>query len=429
MGTSRRQFLWFLTAVVALLTAYAVLDRPPDVRLSDLGVYVGATDGLRHGSSLYDFVRGNAPFTYPPFAGLVFLPLAGAPTLPLQIVWTLASLTTIVLLAGLLARHTALPAPLLALLLTLSAPVSSDLKYGQVSLFLAAMVAVDLLALRHHRAQGVLIGVAAAIKLTPLIFIPLLWLSGRRRAAVVATATFAAAGVLAAIALPGDSWRFWTAEVTHVSRLGYVTNIGNQSLNGALLRFDFPTPIRAATVLLIGGGLAAFALWHSSRLARAHDWFSALVITGTASVILSPVSWTHHQLWLVLAAFLPVTTVRHHGRLPGRDHSGGAVDHGPTLASRTYWRIAWPATVLMIMLLPITALGTPLASNSRLLLAIAVVCLAASLSPSPPPHPAIRLSRLALLPAWHPRLRTERPRATTAQPGRETSSVAGRSIP
>jgi alpha-1,2-mannosyltransferase len=212
------------------------------------------------------------------------------------------------------------------------------------------MIAADLLALRQSRWQGLLIGLAAAIKLTPLIFIPMLWLAGRRRAAGLATATFAVCGALGGLALPGDSWRFWTTEVSQVSRLGHITGIGNQSLNAALLRLELSAPARSAIVLLAGGGIAALALHRAAVRARAGDWFSALVLTGTAGVVLSPVSWTHHQVWLVLAALLPVA--------------------GPAWARR-----AWPVLVLVVMLLPVPALGPPLWSNSRLLLAVTIAAL------------------------------------------------------
>jgi alpha-1,2-mannosyltransferase len=241
----------------------------------------------------------------------------------------------------------------------LSAPLSSDLRYGQVSVFLAALVVADVLVLRRSRLHGVLIGVTAAIKLTPLIFIPMLWFAGRRRAAVTATATFAGCGLIAAVVLPGDSWRFWTVEVSRVSRLGYIESPGNQSLNGALLRFDLPPALRAVVVLIIGGAVAAVALWRAARLGRNGDWVSALIVTGAASIVLSPVSWTHHQIWLVLAVLLPVR-VRHTAQ--------GA--RGARNARR-----AWNGVVLVVMVLPVTALGPPLWSNARLLLAIVIAAL------------------------------------------------------
>jgi alpha-1,2-mannosyltransferase len=331
---------WVPALLVAVVTGYVVLVRPGP-RLTDLGVYIGAVSGLRDGASLYDFITGNAPFTYPPFAGLIFLPLTGVPPTALQVGWTLATAGAVLALAVLAGRRW--PAPALALVLMLSAPVSSNLKYGQVSLFLAVLVVADVL--HRGRWQGVLIGIAAAVKLTPLIFIPMLWFGGRRRAAVLAAATFAACAAVAAAVLPGDSWRYWTTEVRDVDRLGYITSVGNQSLNGALLRFDLPASVRSAAVLLLGGLVVLLALRRSSRLAHDGDWLSAVVLVGAASVVFSPVSWTHHQVWLVLAALLP---------------AGGP----------PWLRKAWPAVVIAVMVLPVTALGGPLWSNARLLLAI-----------------------------------------------------------
>lgn len=285
---------WHPALLVAVVTGYVVLSRPPGRRLSDLDVYLGAVEGLRHGESLYDFILGNAPFTYPPFAGLVMVPLTGVPKTGLQVLWTLATVASVVAMARLAGRG---DAPAVALVLFLSAPVSSDLRYGQVSLFLALMVLGDVLR-PPGRAQGVLIGLAAAIKLTPLIFIPMLWMRGRRRAAVVATVTFVACGALAAVALPGDSWRYWTTEVRDVDRLGFIDSAGNQSLNGALIRLGLPSAGREVIVLLIGGAVALIALHRARKL----EPLAATVVVGAASVVLSPVSWTHHQVWLVLAA-------------------------------------------------------------------------------------------------------------------------------
>lgn len=296
---------WLPALLVAVVTGYAVLTRPPGPRLADLDVYLGAVTGLRHGESLYDFILGNAPFTYPPFAGLVMVPLTGVPKTGLQVLWTLATIATVVLIGRLTDSR---KAPLIALALFLSAPVSSDMRYGQVSLFLGLLVLVDVLR-PPGRAHGVLIGLAAAIKLTPLIFIPMLWLGGRRRAAVTATATFLACGMAAAAILPADSWRYWTSEVRDVDRLGFIDSVGNQSLNGALIRLGSDAPVRQGLALLLGGLVVLVALARARKLATAGNWTAATVVVGAASVVLSPVSWTHHQVWLVLGAFLARSAV------------------------------------------------------------------------------------------------------------------------
>jgi len=323
---------WLPATLVAVVTSYAMLSRPPQARLTDLSVYLGAVTGLRDGASLYDFIRGDAPFTYPPFAGLLFLPLTVPPVVVVQVAWTFGTLAAVVALARMATRT---DVPLVTFLLVLSAPVVSDLRFGQVSLFLAAMVLAD--AVRPGPAQGVLIGIAAAVKLTPLIFIPMLWCGGRKRAAVTAAATFVTCCAAAAVVLPADSWRFWTTEVRDVDRIGAIASVGNQSLHGAFLRQANPSPVRDIAVLLIGGLIVALALRRSARLARTGDWFPATVVVGAASIVFSPVSWTHHQVWLALAVMLPI---------------------------RPAYR--WAAGIVMV--LPATAVF----SDARLLLAVAV---------------------------------------------------------
>src|SRR6266498_798033 len=355
--TASRSGAWWLpAAAIAAIESYMALFRPAGVRLSDLAVYVGAVNGLRDGASLYAFMSADqAPFTYPPFAGLILLPLTYAATFPLQLAWTLVTVATIVGLSGLLARTaTTAPHPLLApavaAALFLSAPVSSDLKFGQVSIGLAALVVVDVVALRNSRFHGVLVGLAAAVKLTPLIFIPMLWLARRRKAALAAASTFVACGAVSWAALPADSWLFWGTHMWHASRLGQITSVGNQSFNGALMRLGITDPARSLTVLVVAGVVAAVALRRAGHLGRNGDWLSATVVAGAASIVVSPVSWTHHQVWLVMAPLLPV--------------------RGSAWVQR-----AWSAAVLAVMCLPVTALGPPVWSNARMLTAIGVACL------------------------------------------------------
>jgi alpha-1,2-mannosyltransferase len=347
------QKTWLPAILVAIAIAWTTLNRSTTDRMPDFQVYIGAVDGLRHGAGLYDFARDNAPFTYPPFAGLVFWPLTWLPTLAVQIAWTAATITTVLWLAHKTGAQ--------ALLLMLSAPVASDLRYGQVSLFLAALVTLDVL--RPSRAQGVLIGLAAAVKLTPLIFIPMLWVTGKKRAAVTAAGTFAACAAIGAAILPRDSWRFWTTEMFHVSRLGNITNIGNQSLNGALMRLDIP--LRPAIVLVAGGTITLLALRRAAKATK----IQGLIAVGAASIVLSPVSWTHHQIWLAL---------------------------GPT-------------TGAALMILPVTALDGPLWSNIRLILAI-LLAVAIPLRPS-------RSRSDASSPSSSPADRTSASPAETSSPG------------
>ena len=164
-----------------------------------------------------------------------------------------------------------------------------------------------------------------------------------------ATATFAALGALAWALAPADSLRFWTAEVFGVLQLDATLHLANSSLNGALLRWDVAPSVRAVLVPVAGLTVAALALFRATRSARAGHPLAGVVIVGAASLVLSPLSWTHHQVWLVLAALLVV------------ERAG-------------WW---WAAGVLAVMVLPLPAWladlpGGAVTGELRLLLAVAV---------------------------------------------------------
>lgn len=357
------RLVWTAVLVAAALQAWAGLRRPLVDRLSDLQVYLGSVRQLWGDGELYDFAAAatGAPFTYPPFAALVLSPFAVPPFAVVATVWSVATIAVVIALSRVVVRRT-VPGPdvglrtgLVCLALFLSVPVSSNLRFGQISIFLVALVLLDALKLVPERFQGVATGIAGAIKLTPLIFVPYFWLCGRRRTAVTAAFTFAASTALAWAVLPGESRRFWFTEIFNVNRVGNIATGGNQSLNGALLRADLPDTARTVVVALLGGAVVLVALWRGVRAYRNDDLLAGAVMIGAAGLVLSPVSWTHHQVWLVLAAFVAVST----------------------RPVRNLW---WAAAVLVIMVLPVISIGVnspigPLTGNARGWLAIAVAAL------------------------------------------------------
>src|SRR5262245_6017826 len=109
---------WTVAVIVALVQAEQAFSRTGAQRMPDLGVYVGAVTGLRHGASLYDFVDANdAPFTYPPFAGMLFWPLTYVARRPLELAWTAATTAIVLGLAVYVARVPRLPTPVIAIAL------------------------------------------------------------------------------------------------------------------------------------------------------------------------------------------------------------------------------------------------------------------------------------------------------------------------
>ncbi|MET8351361.1 MULTISPECIES: glycosyltransferase 87 family protein [unclassified Micromonospora] len=310
MRDRRVALVWTAFAVVALVSCVLVSRR--EDRLSDLHIYYGALSDLRAGRPLYGYVAENGgPFTYPPFAALVLGPITAVSEGVLQVAWLVATCAAVVAIAGsvgvaLTARrsHRPLVVAVAATVLMLSAPVQSNLRFGQVSIFIVLMALLDGMGLVPPRVRGVLVGVAAAIKLTPLLFVVYFLATGRYRDAGRAAATFVACAGLAAIVLPSESWTYWTEAVRQTSRIGNLASLGNQSVHGMLLRVgvdEAALPLLWACLVAL---ICAAALLRARQLTAQGRPGHAAVLVGCATVAASPVSWTHHQVWPVLAAML-----------------------------------------------------------------------------------------------------------------------------
>ena len=174
-------------------------------------------------------------------------------------------------------------------------PVRLSLQLGQVNLVILAVVVADLLGPDKRRWAGVGIGIVAGIKLTPALFIVYLVLIGRRRAAAVASLTFAATVAVGFLLLPRDSTYFWLrGGFDDVARITS-DPVANTSLKGLFVRLHLAgVPVTAATAVLAVVALAVAVLaWR-----RGHAVLG-LAIVGMSSAALSPFSWSHHWVWVV----------------------------------------------------------------------------------------------------------------------------------
>lgn len=301
-----------LFAVPAGVLVAGIVGWAIDWRLGvDSAVYRSGAVALLTGEPLYDNdvlaaepPWARLPFTYPPTGALLFVPLALFAT---QISWgVLAAISVLALALVVRVAVQAVPdrpgwltparTTLLVTILALGLePVWRTLFLGQINLILMALVVTDVLVLgtvagRARYLGGVLVGVAAAVKLTPLIFVPHLWLIGRRADAVRALATFALLqGLLFAI-IPHDFARFWTVAVTDPARTGPTFWAGNQSLNGLVLRLSDLAPWALAAAIGIGAVLAVPALYLARRFHLGGRGLPALLVTAFFGLLLSPVS-------------------------------------------------------------------------------------------------------------------------------------------
>jgi len=299
-----------LAAVAPLVRGY--LTGPPDQRLVDLDVYRTSGLSLLRGQPLYAILTQPPQllaFTYPPAAALFAVPLALMPWPAAQLVWVpfvYVPLAVVIwyAFAPLLHRAGRLRPALFAVVFAACAylfPLRDEMRFGQVDMALLALAVADCAASRPRWPRGALVGLATAIKLVPGVFIVYLWLSGRRRAAVTA-AIVAVAGTLGAwLLLPYDSMTYWTSAVFDSGRLGSNSGTSDQSLRGLLLRFFLPGPLPWPIWAVAAAAVAVAGFALVRRLARQDRDVEAIAVTALVGVLVSPVSWIHHYVVVVVA--------------------------------------------------------------------------------------------------------------------------------
>jgi alpha-1,2-mannosyltransferase len=190
-------------------------------------------------------------------------------------------------------------------------PVRVALVDGQIDIPLMALVAFDTLGpglrIGGVRARGLLIGLAAALKLTPAAYV-LFYLARRQyRDAATAAASFAGFTLLGFLAAPRDSFSYWTHVVFQTDRIGSAAYASNQSIRGLLARIGLLGPTLDAAWFILAGLVALAVLYSARRLHGQVGAMAALLLTAIAELLISPISWAHHWVWaapgLLLLAF------------------------------------------------------------------------------------------------------------------------------
>ncbi|HEX9030972.1 MAG TPA: glycosyltransferase 87 family protein [Streptosporangiaceae bacterium] len=198
-----------------------------------------------------------------------------------------------------------------------SEPVQRVLFLGQVELVLMALVLWDVCQPDRRWWKGAGIGIAAGVKLVPLIFIPYLLLTRRFRQAAIAAGVFAITVALGFAAMPGSASRWWLGGLfARGSRTGFAGWEGNQSLLALTARLAGSvaagTPFwLAAAIVATVAGLACAAV-----LDRAGYPLVGVLTCALTGVLVSPISWDHHWVWVVPGlTVLGWYAVRSRGRL------------------------------------------------------------------------------------------------------------------
>lgn len=271
-------------------------------------------------------------YIYPPFLAVTLRPLTALPYHRANQAWFLANVLLFAAASAALVTWrpggagAAAGCGILFLALAFH-PVYRAFATGQVSLLMLFLLAGALWCLtrKHDATAGSLVGLAAAVKLTPAILVVFFLAAKRYRAAAASVA----AGVAALIvSVAGAGWenhlRFVREMLPALSR-GAAT-FANQSLGGFMARlgmdvtmnaFEFvdePAWLRVAERAASAAVLAS-ALWLGARLAArgaAAEGYGLVVI---ASLIASPISWEHHYVLALIPAAVLLTRMSEPGRL------------------------------------------------------------------------------------------------------------------
>jgi alpha-1,2-mannosyltransferase len=270
---------------------------------------------VQHSADIYNVnfpppgAKSHVPFIYPPFTAVLLALASPASFAVWQVGLVAADLAALPVAAylalrvagqrGMRAWAGALAMSSLAIWLQ---PVYQTLYFGQINLLLLLLVMADLALPDSSRWKGTGIGVAAGIKLTPLIFVPYLFASRRVRAGTVSLLAFAATIAIGFALMPAASREFWggkfaTPDVAPGRRQ-------NQSLYGVALRL-IHDPATAHTVWLAAAAVAGVAgLAVAVAASRRGMELLGIVVCAMTGLLVSEISWTHHWVWFVPALAL-----------------------------------------------------------------------------------------------------------------------------
>jgi alpha-1,2-mannosyltransferase len=283
---------------------------PHGANFVDLHVYLGGAATLDHPGTLYSYVYSEQtadfplPFTYPPFAAVVFYPLHWLPFGLVAFGWQVAMMAALYGVVRISQRFIGVPAGAghrVAMAWTAITiwiePLRNNFDYGQINVFVTLAVLWAAYTTRWWL-SGLLVGVASGIKLTPAI--AGVYLVGVRRfgAAVFSAVVFLATIGISALVVGDDTRYYFTKLLGDAHRVGPIATSINQSWRGGLSRIlgydaGFGPPVLIAIALT---AVLAILAW---RALDASDRLGKLLVVELFGLLLSPISWTHHWVWLV----------------------------------------------------------------------------------------------------------------------------------
>ncbi len=298
---------WLLALSILARLTMTYLVLPHGTNFVDLHVYVGGAATIGTDQPLYDYVYGDMtpdfklPFTYPPFAAVLFYPLHLLPFGVLAFAWQLGTIAALFGVVSISLRLLGSPDRRAAMGWTAvgiwTEPVRSTLDYGQINVLLVLAVMGAVCSTRWWW-SGLLVGLAAGVKLTPAV--SGLYFVGARR---WGTAAFSAVVFIGTIGVSllvlGDQARYYFTDLLgDARRVGPVATVFNQSWRGGISRI-LGYDAGYGPVVLVALAVTAVLAILAWRAVGADDRLGALLVVQLFGLLLSPISWTHHWVWLI----------------------------------------------------------------------------------------------------------------------------------
>ncbi|MFZ1175794.1 MAG: glycosyltransferase 87 family protein [Mycobacterium sp.] len=319
--------LWLLAAAGLGYAAWTLFGHTPyriDIDIYQMGAQTWM-DGrpLYRGDVMFHTPIGiDLPFTYPPLAAIVFCPFAWLHMPAASIVITALTLvllvvSTVIVLTGLdvWKTSTMLPGPAwlrrwwLAIVIVVPAtiwlePITSNFAFGQINVVLMTLVIADCMPRRTPWPRGLLLGLGMALKLTPAVFLLYFLLRRDNRAALTALVSFVVATLVGFALAWNDSWEYWTHTVHRTDRIGSAALNTDQNIAGALARLGLGEQQRF--LLWVAGSVLVLAVtvWAVRRVLRAGEPTLAVICVALFGLVVSPVSWSHHWVWMLPAVLV-----------------------------------------------------------------------------------------------------------------------------
>jgi alpha-1,2-mannosyltransferase len=288
----------------------------------DFEIYRNALLDVLRGGSVYDFgvpqpqLHTVMGFVYPPFASLAMLPLGLVPSIVGRILIATATIGLVV--AALVAcfrlvdsrRATSGRRPFslitwawVALPMAVSMSAIFNMQNGQVSFIVAALVLLDVLVL-PPRWRGVMVGLAGAVKLTPMIMVPFFLVTRQWRAAANSCAAFGLAAAFAAVFRWSDSVRYWLHPGWLASSFGDLARVENWSIYGDLARLGLAGSTLTFIWVPAAALMLAAALWRARKHYASSQPLEAVLVMGIAATLVTSATWPHHLLFGLVACTL-----------------------------------------------------------------------------------------------------------------------------